>query len=193
MLFVVAYLCFCGWQHYRAMTAQSRLAAERGTSIESPGQGRAMPMLLSPFLWRSIYISNGKIFADGFRVVPLEPVRVRDGGQISKATPLPSGVGDRPESIRAFKILDWFANGYVSASTDASGHLIAGDQRFAITTGSTTPLWGLEFDQSLPNGFKGWGAGLTGRLSERQTFWRELVHGEGYRQMNADSPTASSP
>jgi inner membrane protein len=190
LLFIAAYFIFCGWQHARALTAQSQLASERGTAVE---RGRVMPMLFSPLLWRSVYISNGRIFADGVRLLPFKRGGVREGGQISRATPLPAAVGNKPESIRAFKVLDWFADGYVSASTDTSSHLLAGDQRFAINTGSTTPLWGLEFDQTLPDGFKGWGAGVTGRLAERQLFWRELVYGEGYRPMTPGSPTASSP
>jgi len=190
LLFVAAFMCFCGWQHNRALTAQSQLAATRGVSIQ---HGRVMPMLLSPFLWRSVYISNGRIFADGFRLMPFASVRMREGAQISKATQLPAGVGDKPASIRAFKTLDWFADGYVSASADDSSHLIAGDQRYAITTGSTSPLWGLEFDPALPNGFKGWGYGITGRLEEREMFWKEVVHGEGYSAMSSVPATVSSP
>ena len=174
MLFIFGYLCFCGWQHNRAFATQSQLAAERSTAIE---RGRVMPMLFSPLLWRSIYTSNGKIFADGIRVVPFKAVSVREGGQIVQATQLPEG--EKPESLRAFRILSWFADGYVSSSRDGE-RLVAGDQRFAIITESTTPLWGLEFDRS---GFQAWGGGLTGRLGEREMFWSELFHGEGYHPL----------
>jgi hypothetical protein len=148
-------------------------------------------MFFSPFLWRSIYISNGGYLQMAF--VSCLCIGPHRSAQISKATPLPAGVGDKPASIRAFKILDWFADGYVSASADDSSHLLAGDQRYAITTGSTTPLWGLEFDPALPNGFKGWGSGIRGRPAEREAFWKDLVNGEGYRPMNSVPATVSSP
>src|SRR5919201_1988147 len=57
----LAYLGFAAWQHHRAAEVQQQLVTARGQAIE---HSRVMPAPGSLVLWRSVYISTGRIYAD---------------------------------------------------------------------------------------------------------------------------------
>ncbi len=175
LLVFAAYVCFGGWQHYRAHEAQRALANARGHVIE---HGRVMPAPGALIMWRSVYTSGGELHVDGLRVPYLRETLVRNGGSARLATfeDLPEEIRNRPDTARAFSIFTWFADGLVTPV--AANPNIFGDQRFSADFSSLTPLWGMDFSSSSPRRWR--------PDTERSDFvvriWRSMIFGDpGYR------------
>ncbi len=132
-------------QHYRASSAQGRIADSRGHQIE---RGRVMALPLSLLLWRSVYEFEGVLYVDGFRTGPLSSTRWREGG--SKAllveSDLPEVIVTDPDALRAYRVFSWFADGYVGR-VDADLFQV-GDFRYVMDAELMMPLWGVEIDRS---------------------------------------------
>jgi inner membrane protein len=143
LLLTTLYLCFGGWQHYRGVEFQKRLAASRGHQMQ---HSRVMPAPGWLLLWRSVYIADDRLYVDGFRLPwLLEPV-VFEGGSAEVTTyeKLPASVQANSEARREFEILRWFSDGLMSPISEDLQTV--GDQRFTAAVESLTPLWGLQFD-----------------------------------------------
>jgi inner membrane protein len=147
------YICFGGWQHHRAVEAQRDLAAMRGHKIE---YSRVMPAPGWLIFWRSLYVSDGRIYADGIEANWFGPSLALEGGSAAAATfdDLPASARSNAESRRRFEVLNWFADRLIApiatmaAATVGGGQSSYGDMRFTAAVESLTPLWGLQFDQA---------------------------------------------
>ncbi len=139
------YLCFGGWQHYRATELQRQLTALRGHEIE---HSRIMPAPGWLLYWRSLYIAGGRLYSDGIKVPWLSSTLVLEGESADATTfgDLPAGAQANPEAQRQFEILHWFADGLL-APIDGEANSI-GDMRITAAVETLTPLWGLTFDPS---------------------------------------------
>jgi inner membrane protein len=134
---------FGAWQHHRAMEAQQQLAALRGHNVEHV---RVMPAPGWLLLWRSTYIADGRLYADGIRTPWLGATAVLEGGSADAVTleNLPAAAKANAETRRRFEILNWFADRLI-APIDNDANAI-GDMRITSGVESLTPLWGLQFD-----------------------------------------------
>jgi inner membrane protein len=140
------YICFGGWQHHRAVEMQKDLAAIRGHKIE---YSRVMPAPGWMVFWRSLYVSNGRLFADGIETRWFNSTRALEGGSADQATfdDLPASAQSNIEARRRFDVFSWFAGGLIAPVSSADESEIAyGDMRFTAAVESLTPLWGLQFD-----------------------------------------------
>jgi inner membrane protein len=144
------YICFGGWQHYRAAKAQLDLATMRGHKIE---YSRVMPAPGWLLFWRSLYVSNGRLYVDGVETRWFGPILALEGGSANLTTlnDLPESARSNAESRRRFEVLNWFADRLVAPIATAgtmagAGESVYGDMRFTAAVESLTPLWGLQFD-----------------------------------------------
>ncbi|HEY8461585.1 MAG TPA: metal-dependent hydrolase [Blastocatellia bacterium] len=135
------YICFGGWQHHRAVKAQQDLAAYRGHKIE---YSRVMPAPGWLLFWRSIYVSNGRLYADGLETRWFGSTLALEGSSAKLTTinDLPEKARSNAEARRRFEVLNWFADRLV-APVEENAY---GDMRFTAAVEGLTPLWGLQFD-----------------------------------------------
>lgn len=142
------YIGFGFWQHHRALNVQRELLALRG---HQPTQARVLPMPGWLLFWRSLYIADGRLYADGVRVPWLGGAKVLPGlnADALSFTDLPATVQANAEARRQFEILNWFAGGYLAP---VNGEVTAvGDMRLTNSVEGLTPLWGLRFtDAAAP-------------------------------------------
>ncbi|MBO0727551.1 MAG: metal-dependent hydrolase, partial [Blastocatellia bacterium] len=140
------YICFGGWQHHRALESQKTLASMRGHQVEF---SRVMPAPGWLLFWRSLYVSNGRLYADGVETRWFGSTLALEGGSANLTTfdDLPENVRSNAESRRRFYILNWFADRLIApVATAGAGENAFGDMRFTVAVESLTPLWGLQFD-----------------------------------------------
>lgn len=151
VIFALLYACFGGIQHYRAANFQGELLTNRGHISEKK---RVMPTLGNLILWRSIYIYDGKIYADALRVPLFAPLTFAAGDSIELLTrpPLEEGWSEelKDRLRRDFERFQWFSDGYLAYSPNHPD-LIA-DMRYSMRTQAFTPLWGIRFlpDEDVP-------------------------------------------
>jgi inner membrane protein len=143
LLLATLYLCFGGWQHHRAVEAQKQLVSMRGHQVQ---HSRVMPAPGWLLLWRSVYIADGRLYADGMKVPWFSSPLVLEGGSADATTvdDLPAKALANPETKRRFGILNWFADGLL-APVDNDVNSI-GDMRITALVESLIPLWGLRID-----------------------------------------------
>jgi inner membrane protein len=142
----ILYICFGGWQHHRAVETQKDLAAMRGHKIES---SRVMPAPGWMVFWRSLYVSNGRLYADGIETRWFNSALALEGGSSDLTTfdDLPASVQSNAEARRRFDVFNWFTGGLIAPVSAAGESANAyGDMRFTAAVESLTPLWGLQFD-----------------------------------------------
>lgn len=140
------YILFGGWQHHRAAEMQKDLAAMRGHKIE---YSRVMPAPGWLLFWRSLYVSDGRIYVDGIETRWFGSTLALEGGSAAAATvnDLPASARSNAEAQRRFGVLNWFADRLVaSIAAEGGGEGAYGDMRFTAAVESLTPLWGLQFD-----------------------------------------------
>jgi inner membrane protein len=142
----LAYVSFGFVQHDRALDAQRELARERGHEI---ARGRVLPTLGNVVVFRSVYESKGRIWADAVRVAPLGRVTVREGAARPRfiEDDLPGGSSLRARSV--FGRMSSFAGGFVGEVEPPHGAgdaIVLGDMRFSMETTGFRPLWGIAID-----------------------------------------------
>jgi len=144
LLLTSLYICFGGWQHHRGMETQKRLAEMRGHTIEQTP--RVMPAPGWLVMWRSVYVSGGRLYSDGFQLNWFGAPRVLPGGSADLTTldDLPVNVKENAETRRRFEIFSWFADGLIAP---VPGEIDAyGDMRITGEVHSLSPLWGLKIN-----------------------------------------------
>lgn len=142
LLLTSLYICFGGWQHHRGVETQKHLAEMRGHRIEQPA--RVMPAPGWLLMWRSVYVSGGRLYSDGFQLNWFRSPRVLPGASADLTTfdDLPVNVKANAETRRRFETFTWFANGLIAP---IPGELDAyGDMRITGEVHNLTPLWGLK-------------------------------------------------
>jgi inner membrane protein len=172
------YVAFGFWQHQRALGVQQALLALRK---HQPTQARVLPMPGWLLFWRSLYIAEGRLYADGVRVPWVGEAKVLPGAQANATTfsDLPAPAQANAEAQRQFKILDWFAGGYL-APVNGNPNTV-GDMRLTTSIEGLTPMWGLQFTPAgAPQRLAS--PGLGGRNA--QELLRGLIFGdERYRPL----------
>ncbi|HKX30903.1 MAG TPA: metal-dependent hydrolase [Blastocatellia bacterium] len=157
--FVVSslYLCFGGWQHFRALEVQKQLIAERNQQAQHV---RVMPAMGWLIYWHSVYLADGRLYADGVRTPWFRRSQILEGGSTDAVTfeDLPPAAQSNPEARRRFQILYWFGDRLLGAIPDqpvmagmadmAGAAPAVGDMRITASVEGLTPLWGLQFDST---------------------------------------------
>ncbi|MEE9255452.1 MAG: hypothetical protein V3U43_10975, partial [Pseudomonadales bacterium] len=169
-------------QHARAAAVQEQLASQRRHKIT---RGRVMPTLGNLLLWRSVYESEGMLYADAVRAGMFGSAIAREGASVPLAhfADLPQEVRDSQRIQRVFGGFAKFADGYV-AHLPADPRVIA-DMRYSISPAGFEPLWGIEIESAEPNPTVRWiylGADRNGALRD---LWRDVLNGSDYRLVPA--------
>ncbi len=139
------YVAFGFWQHHRAVNVQRALMEWRQHQAT---QARVLPMPGWLIFWRSLYVADGVLYADGIRQPWFGTAGVKLGSRapITKLESLPVAAQANPETVRRFKILEWFSGGYLSP-VDGQVPNTIGDQRLAGAIHTLKPLWGLQLNE----------------------------------------------
>jgi inner membrane protein len=177
----LAYLGFAAWQHHRAAEVQQQLVTARGQAIE---HSRVMPAPGSLVLWRSVYISTGRIYVDGIRVPWWHGARLKAGGSVRLATfaDVPPQMAERDGTRRVFHVFAWFADDLIAAVEGEAS--VIGDMRYAVQTSSLVPLWGIQFEAERSAQPMRWRASRHGRGDFIANAWGILIHGDpSYRPL----------
>ncbi len=165
------YVCFGFWQHHRGLLLQRELLTLRK---HQPTQARVLPAPGWLVFWRSLYIADGRLYADGIQIPWSGEAKVLPGASADAVTfaDLPAPAQAQAETRRQFEILAWFAGGYL-APVPGNANAI-GDMRITGAVESLTPLWGLQFDAAagLPQRWS-----PTTENSEPVRDYRGLLHG----------------
>ncbi len=136
LVFCSLYLALGAVQQERGEIAQEQIALSRHSAVE---RSRLIPMVGNNIVWRSLYLSRGKIFADR--------IRINWAGDVSWtpgifAAAFPRSAIDASfsensridlERFRCFST-DWL--GYIPGQTDA-----VGDMRYSTENAGFKPLW----------------------------------------------------
>lgn len=187
------YMCFGGWQHQRAVSAQRTLAESRGHAIE---HGRAIPAPGALVMWRSVYTSGGRLYVDGLRVPYAGATLAREGGSERVATfeELPEAARSHADTRRVYDVFVWFADGLATPLEGRAG--VLGDQRYAADMSSLTPLWGMDFGASPTDTPRRWRPSDGGSSNFAGRLWQSLLRGDpGYQPLDSvrDAPRGVLP
>lgn len=145
LVLVTLWIGFGVVQRERGLALQAALAGQRG---HGERYGRLIPTVGNPFLWRSIYRSGDRLFADAVHL-PLWEAGWAEPGESLPLVP-PQTVGaDLPPTERAqVERFAWFADGFLAWSpTDRE---ILCDMRYSMAPGAFRPLWGIRVAAGEP-------------------------------------------
>jgi inner membrane protein len=184
------YICFGGWQHHRAVETQRQLAAMRGHQIE---YSRVMPAPGWLIFWRSVYISGGRLYADGVETPWFNSSLALKGGSADVTTfdDLPPKAQTNAEARRRFGVFHWFADGLIAPVSISDGISDAyGDMRITASVEGLTPLWGLQFDPASGDSRR-W-TPPPGQRRELGRMVRALVFGDPRYKPLAELPASNA-
>ncbi|MCC6272189.1 MAG: metal-dependent hydrolase [Deltaproteobacteria bacterium] len=147
LLLSTAYLGLGIVQHHRAADFQAELARSRGHAVE---RSRVIPSLGPHLLWRSIYLSDGRLYVDALRVPYAGAKQYWRGGSLPHYSSEALLQNLPPDSTLAgdLRTFAWFTQGYVAELGGAPLEL--GDLRFSTLPQSLQPLWGIRVDPRAP-------------------------------------------
>jgi inner membrane protein len=143
IVLALCYLVVGVVQRERVESAAEALALERG---HEPRQLLVKPTLANLLLWRSTYIADGRIYADGIRMGLLSGLRVYRGDSAVLVVPerdLPWAPPGSPARVQAERFAQ-VSDGYLAWHPHRPRML--GDARYAMLPTSVAPLWGIEFE-----------------------------------------------
>ena len=122
------YLGLCGFQHYRAVAAQAKIADLRGHTIV---RSNVQPLLLTNLLWRSLYEDqDGRMWVDALTVPWWAKIDHHGAGtrEKSEAPVDPDNPGERDLARFAWFAGDWI---YVEDPSE-SGEPVYCDARYSL-------------------------------------------------------------
>ncbi|MEM1244457.1 MAG: metal-dependent hydrolase [Pseudomonadota bacterium] len=143
---ICLYVAYAGWQHHRALEMQEILAYSRGQQIS---KGRVIPQIGIVYRWRSVYLSNKKLYIDSIKTPLLKNPSVLAGFSIPlyRFIDLPSWARQNPKVKQQAKVFFWFTSGYVAKFSNKP--LALADMRYLYSLKPLTSLWGVELRPNL--------------------------------------------
>ena len=140
LAFAAAYIGIAAIQQDRAFDAQKQIAAARGHAIT---RGEIFPTVGNPFIWRSLYSSDGMLHTDRVRVASETQWKAGHEIALLEANSLPPELQTHPRIQADFMRFRYFSAGWVArAVSDPS---IIGDARYSLSTERFEPIWGVRF------------------------------------------------
>lgn len=136
---VAMYLGLGAIQHHRASLASEALAASRG---HVPERAVVKPTIGNLLLWRSLYVYDDHVYADGVRLAPLRAPQIY-AGQSAKLLSADQARDDERLSRLGTSLPRFlhFADGLLVGHPQRPD--MVGDARFAMLPTSLRPLWGI--------------------------------------------------
>jgi inner membrane protein len=144
ILLAAGYMSLAAVQHERATTIANGLIAERGhTAVRH----LVKPTLANILLWRSVYISDGRIHVDAVRAGFFSDNKTYPGESVPLLIPeLLSSIPPDSRAAIDLQRFSTFSDGWLAI--DPSRPELAGDARYAMLPNSTVPLWGVLIDRN---------------------------------------------
>lgn len=142
-----AYLGFNGYLHHKAKLVQKQLIAHREQSVR---EGRVMPIIFHPFIWRSLYTANQKIYVDNINIqfntestsIPITSL------PLFHTKTLPPFVKKSPTLMYDYRVYKWFSDGYLTPVSLKP--FILADARYIFGSPHPIALWGIRFLEQKP-------------------------------------------
>lgn len=134
LLLALAYLGLGVFQHQQGLDAQQRLADSRGHDLE---QAQVTPLIGNIIVWRSLYVHEGRVYADGFRLIPGRDPQLSRGTSRPLYQPDDEDLSDRQRDVLGR--LGSFAEDYLVQEDDG----LIGDQRFSFDIDGFRAIWGV--------------------------------------------------
>lgn len=145
MIFLSAYFLLCTWNHHRATQALASLAQSRGHTIE---RYRVLPTLGNSMWFRSIYLHQGKIYADGILIRPWAAgAHIRHGKSVDHFDVKNWSAQSEAES-RHLRTWSWFTDDWTYVSRELPLEL--GDGRYSSQPESFQSLWVFRIESHVP-------------------------------------------
>jgi inner membrane protein len=138
MVWVILYLGFGCWQHYRAISFGKEIAALRG---HEPDRISAKPSMANMALWKIVYEAKERFYVDAVHLFPT-PLHY-EGESIAKLNPERS-FQELPISSKAqmdIARFGWFSNDYTALHPQTPRFVI--DVRYSFLPNQINPLWGV--------------------------------------------------
>ncbi|MEW6145871.1 MAG: metal-dependent hydrolase [Thermodesulfobacteriota bacterium] len=147
LAFAVIYLLLGLYQREQAEDVLMTIAEKRGHEVE---RALVHPSFGNLILWRSVYGSGGKYYADAIRVGLFSEPRVYEGGPVDKFTPENDLHGLDPQSVLYRDVLRFnhFSDGYLVLYPGYPN--VIGDLRYSLLPNGTKPIWGILADPDNP-------------------------------------------
>jgi inner membrane protein len=147
LLAVTLFTLVAAYQHHRGLDLQRHLVQSRGHILT---RERVMPTVGNLLVWRSLYESSGRFYADALRLPPWGKENFWEGESKKKLNreeihpKIPPG----SRLDRDLNRFQWFADDYLIWMDRDLG--VVGDVRFGSGVADLQPFWGIRADFSAP-------------------------------------------
>ncbi len=183
LIIAAGYMAMGAFQRHRAAEVQQAIAEHRGHKVE---RGEVFPTFANQWVWRSLYESGGRFYADRIRAPWFGKTQWKPGDSVDAITleALPIDERANPRVVADFKRFSWFSDGWVAHPHGESR--IYGDVRYSLRTDTFEPIWGIRFDvhADVPTS---WVSRTTDRDLGLKVLWGEILgEGEGYVDTRAE-------
>lgn len=176
VMFGIAYIGLAAIQQERAFDAQREIAASRDQEI---ARGEMFPTVGNPFIWRSLYESDGMLHTDRVRV--MDSLTWKEGSQVAlmQKSLLSADALATPQIRDDFARFRYFSAGWVArAAGDAD---MIGDARYSLSTTRFEPIWGVRFHPGAARPTE-WVDRTAQNRVPASALWSEIAgHDEAYR------------
>ena len=137
---VALYLGIGAIQHERAHSATETLAASRG---HRPERIVVKPSFANVLLWRSLYVVDGRIYADGLHLGPGRTPKIYAGESAPLVDPAQAAADNDALARLGPALLRFarFSDGLMVMHPERPE--MVGDARFAMLPTRLRPLWGI--------------------------------------------------
>lgn len=147
LVMIFSYLLLGMVQHQRAMDVAEELAKSRGHETL---KHVVKPTMANNFLWRSVYISDNKIYVDAIRLGLFSENKIYTGESVEKFSLENYALKHElsPVIKQDIQRFTAFSNGYIAF--DKTRPDVIGDIRYSMLPISAKPLWGIVLDKDKP-------------------------------------------
>ncbi len=142
-VFALIYFSIGLMQNRRVTNEMKELAKFRGHEIE---HYEVKPTIGNNIVWRTVYLSNEKIYIDAIRLNWLGNIKIYEGG-ILEAKIFPESFSHVKKTSLLHHDLErfyHFSNNLVGVSDEYKNILI--DARYSSVANGSSPMWGLDYD-----------------------------------------------
>ncbi|MCH9681894.1 MAG: metal-dependent hydrolase [Deltaproteobacteria bacterium] len=158
-------------QRARVLDATQQLATSRGHTVERIDAYPAPPTNL---MWRTTYLSEGRVYISQARAPWWSPVRVRPGESVELVTEPPAAIAEDPATREGFEVFQWFARGWVG--WDPKYPDVLADLRYGLVGGSASSMWGVQLRPGQSPAVQSHRGPMEDAMGPR---WRDLL-GDGW-------------
>lgn len=163
------YLVFGFVQRSRVLEATRQQAAARGHEVERID---AFPSPPTNLVWRTLYLSDGRVWVHQVRAPWWSPAVLRPGDSVALVTEqtLPPAIASDPETLEAFRLFQWFARSWVAWDPDEAD--VLGDLRYGVGEADVHSMWGVQLRPGTQQPVASVRADMSRALPDR---WRDLL------------------